>query len=85
VAFVATVYGVGAANLFFLPAAQKIKMRAQAESRRKELIVEGIAGVVEGLNPKLLRTKLEAYVQGEPVQKAKRGATAAGVPRAEEA
>jgi chemotaxis protein MotA len=63
VAFVATVYGVGAANIFFLPAAQKIKARAQADTRRRELIVEGIAGIVEGLNPKLLQAKLEVYTR----------------------
>src|SRR5437667_4337145 len=50
VAFVATVYGVGVANLFFLPAASKIKARAHAETQRKELILEGISGIVEGLN-----------------------------------
>jgi chemotaxis protein MotA len=62
VSFVATVYGVGVANLFFLPAATKIKALAHAELQRKELIVEGVCGIVEGLNPKLIRTKLEAYV-----------------------
>lgn len=61
VAFVATVYGVAIANLFFLPAANKIKARGQAESRRKEMILEGVGGIVEGLNPKLIRSKIEAY------------------------
>jgi chemotaxis protein MotA len=64
VAFVATVYGVGLANLFFLPAASKIKGRIHAETQRKEMILEGVAGIVEGLNPKLIRAKLEAYTQG---------------------
>lgn len=63
VAFVATVYGVGLANLFFLPAASKIKARINAETQRKELILEGVAGIVEGLNPKLIRAKLECYAQ----------------------
>ena len=62
VAFVATVYGVGSANLLFLPAASKIKARIQAETQRKELIVESVSGIVEGLNPKLIRSKIEAYV-----------------------
>lgn len=61
VAFVATVYGVGVSNLLFLPMAQKIKARAHAETKRRMLIVEGIAGIVEGLNPKLLRAKLEPF------------------------
>jgi chemotaxis protein MotA len=61
VAFVATVYGVALANIFFLPAAAKIKARIAADTERQELILEGVAGIVEGLNPKLLRTKLSAY------------------------
>jgi chemotaxis protein MotA len=64
VSFVATVYGVGTANLLFLPAASKIKARAHAELQRKELILEGVSGIVEGLNPKLIRAKLEAYSIG---------------------
>ncbi|MBL8218150.1 MAG: flagellar motor protein [Bryobacterales bacterium] len=69
VAFVATVYGVGLANLFFLPIAGKIKARVQEEIQIKELIVEGVSGIVEGLNPKLIRMKLEAYTQGTPADK----------------
>jgi chemotaxis protein MotA len=62
VSFVATVYGVGSANLFFLPAATKIKSRSHSQTQRKELILEGVCGIVEGLNPKLIRSKLEAYM-----------------------
>ena len=61
VAFVATVYGVGSANIFFLPAASKLRARAHAASLTKEMILEGIVGLVEGLNPTLIRLKLEAY------------------------
>ncbi len=66
VSFVATVYGVAVANILFLPMANKIKARAHEEMRFKELIVEGILGIVEGLNPKLIRTKLEAYAPPVP-------------------
>jgi len=62
VSFVATVYGVGLANLFLLPAATKIKARLHDETHRKEMILEGVAGIVEGLNPKLIRSKLESYL-----------------------
>jgi chemotaxis protein MotA len=62
VAFVATVYGVGSANLLLLPLASKIKARAHAETHRRELIVEGLAGIVEGLNPKVVRAKLEPFL-----------------------
>jgi chemotaxis protein MotA len=47
VAFVATVYGVGSANLFFLPAAGKLRARIQEEVRRKEMMLEGVLSIVE--------------------------------------
>jgi flagellar motor component MotA len=68
VSFVATVYGVGSANLIFLPMAQKIKARQSAESQRKELILEGVSGMVEGLNPTLIREKLRPSRAGAPRQ-----------------
>ena len=60
-AFVATIYGVAFANLLFLPVAGKIKARAQQKSQMRELMLEGVVGIVEGLNPKLIRGKLGAY------------------------
>jgi chemotaxis protein MotA len=81
VAFVATVYGVGLSNLLFLPMAQKIKARAHAEAKRRTLIVEGIAGIVEGMNPKLLRAKLEAFTGGSGAAAGE--SAGAGVPAAE--
>lgn len=81
VAFVATVYGVGLSNLLFLPMAQKIKARAHEETKRRTLIAEGIAGIVEGLNPKLLRSKLEAFTNGAGTAASE--ASGAGVPAAE--
>jgi len=61
VAFVATIYGVGSANVLFLPAANKLRARTHEAIQMKELMLEGVIGIVEGLNPKLIRTKLEAY------------------------
>ncbi len=63
VAFVATVYGVGIANLFFLPAANKLRSRVHQALQTRELVLEGVIGMVEGLNPKLIRSKLEAYAR----------------------
>ncbi|HUA64066.1 MAG TPA: flagellar motor protein [Verrucomicrobiae bacterium] len=60
-AFVATVYGVGSANIFFLPAAAKLKARVKESVRLREMMLEGVLSIVEGLNPKLIRTKLDAY------------------------
>ncbi len=74
VAFVATVYGVATANLLFLPAGSKIRARAMAVIQRKELILEGVSGIVEGLNPKLIRMKLEAYVEPASPKAAKKSA-----------
>ncbi len=73
VAFVATVYGVASANLFFLPAANKIKARLHETLHVKELMLEGVCSIVEGLNPKLIRVKLSAFAEGqaEAPQKAK--------------
>jgi chemotaxis protein MotA len=65
VAFVATVYGVASANLFFLPAGNKIKARLRDNLHVKELMLEGVCSIVEGLNPKMIRIKLEAFVEGE--------------------
>jgi chemotaxis protein MotA len=67
-AFVATIYGVAFANLFFLPVAGKIKARAHQKTQMKELILEGVVGIVEGSNPKLIRNKLEAYIRREPAK-----------------
>lgn len=78
VAFVATVYGVAAANLLFLPAAQKIKARIATDIHRKELIIEAVSGIIEGLNPKLMRMKLEAYALGEAGKPAKDKKSAEG-------
>jgi chemotaxis protein MotA len=61
VAFVATVYGVASANLFFLPAASKLRARAQEAMHMNEMILEGISGIVTGLNPTLIRLKLESF------------------------
>jgi chemotaxis protein MotA len=63
VAFVATVYGVASANIFFLPVANKLRGRTRAAAMMRDLALEGVVGIVEGLNPTLLRTKLEAYNQ----------------------
>jgi len=72
VAFVATVYGVGIANLLLLPAANKIKSRVHKEILIRELTLEGVVGIVEGLNPKLIRSKLEAYGRDVTPKKVKK-------------
>ncbi len=80
VAFVATVYGVGLANIFFLPAANKLKARMHASSLLKDMILEGVIGIVEGLNPTLIRMKLEAYQQAPPSKKKAKATVVAQAP-----
>jgi len=78
VAFVATVYGVGLANVFLLPAANKIRARMHLNTQIRELMLEGVVGIAEGLNPKLIRTKLEAYTEsGEEPARPRRTEAAA--------
>ena len=74
VAFVATVYGVASANLFFLPAANKLKTRSHQLLHSKELMLEGVCSIVEGLNPKLIRVKLEAFARDSAPKPAAKGA-----------
>jgi chemotaxis protein MotA len=61
VAFVATIYGVGSANLFFLPAAGKMKIRLQGERNIREMTLEGIISILEGINPRMLEAKLVGF------------------------
>jgi chemotaxis protein MotA len=62
VAFVATVYGVGAANLFFLPIANKIKLKLKDEAGFRTMIIMGLVGLAHGENPRLLQEKLESVL-----------------------
>ena len=60
-AFVATVYGVGVANLIALPVSNKIKRKVAIEKERKVLISEGVLSIQEGLNPRILEEKLKSF------------------------
>lgn len=62
-AFVATIYGVGLANLIFLPVANKLKAYARTAAHRREMLLEGIASIAEGENPRYIETKLQSYLQ----------------------
>lgn len=62
VAFVATIYGVGSANLIFLPSAGKLKIRARQEQISREMTLEGVISILEGMNPRILETKLQGYL-----------------------
>ncbi|MEW6116926.1 MAG: flagellar motor protein [Nitrospirota bacterium] len=62
VAFVATIYGVGSANLLFLPIGKKIMNRLKEEVFIRELIVEGVLGIESGVNPYFLKARLNAFL-----------------------
>lgn len=64
VAFVATIYGVGSANLILLPLAKKLGNRLNEELCRRELILEGVLGIQSGVNPYYLEEKLKSFVEG---------------------
>ena len=65
VAFVATIYGVGLANLFFLPSSGKIKIRIREEQINREMTLEGVISILEGMNPRMLETKLMGFLADE--------------------
>lgn len=62
VAFVATIYGVGSANLLYLPVSGKMKIRIREEQIIREMTLEGVASILEGMNPHMLETKLLSYL-----------------------
>jgi chemotaxis protein MotA len=62
VAFVATIYGVGAANLFLLPAAGKLKIRIRQSQILREMMLEGVISILEGMNPRMLEMKLFGFL-----------------------
>jgi chemotaxis protein MotA len=68
VAFVATVYGVGAANLLLLPAAGKLRIRIHEEQILREMVLEGVISLLEGMNPRMIETKLVSFLAELPEQ-----------------
>jgi flagellar hook-basal body complex protein FliE len=63
VAFVATIYGVGAANLIFLPCAGKLKIRLRQQQIVRDMTLDGVISILEGMNPHMLEGKLLGYLR----------------------
>ena len=61
-AFTATVYGIGLANLFFLPVASKLKVAIQAQTQVREMVIEGMMSIAQGENPRSIEAKLQGYL-----------------------
>ncbi len=74
VAFVATIYGVGIANLFFLPFAGNMRLRIREGHRRREMLLEGVISILEGINPRMLEIKLAGFL--DDVQREKKESAA---------
>jgi len=62
VAFVATIYGVGLANMFFLPMANKMKNLIHHQTQARVMQIEGLLSIAEGENPRNIETKLQGYL-----------------------
>jgi len=80
VAFVATIYGVGAANLFLLPGAKKMMALARRAETHKQLALEGVISLADGLNPRLIRSKLDAFLTPDSEAEPEGGRPAARSP-----
>ncbi|MEC8207311.1 MAG: MotA/TolQ/ExbB proton channel family protein, partial [Pseudomonadota bacterium] len=65
-AFIATIYGVGLANLLFLPMANKLKQQIEQKMLYHELLAEGIIAISQGESPLNIELKLEAYRVDRP-------------------
>jgi len=61
-AFIATLYGVGSANIMWLPIANKLKMKSKAEFLVREIMLEGILSIQAGENPIILSQKLRVFL-----------------------
>lgn len=61
-AFVATIYGVGFANLFFIPVYHKLRAVIAQQSQYREMIIEGISGIADGENPRVIEGRLNGYI-----------------------
>jgi len=68
VAFVATIYGVGMANILFLPWAGKLKIKFREEQVLREMKLEGVISILEGMNPRMLETMLMGYLPEHKLQ-----------------
>jgi len=80
-AFIATLYGVGSANLIFLPISNKLKELSQDELAYREMLVSAILSIQAGDNPRLLRERLETFL--EPTDRGQTGGDASdAAPRA---
>lgn len=75
VAFIATLYGIGSANLLWLPIAGNLKTKSKQEIIRNSMIIEGLILLQEGANPNFIEDKLKGFLSKEDLEKASGGNT----------
>jgi len=63
VAFVATIYGVGLANLILLPVYKKLQSHIGILASRREMVIDGLIGIADGSNPRIIETRMRGYLQ----------------------
>jgi chemotaxis protein MotA len=71
VAFVATIYGVGSANIFFLPCAGRIKIMMRRKQVIREMILDGVISIMEKINPRIFESKMAGYNIGPAAARVK--------------
>lgn len=62
-AFVATIYGIASANMFFLPMGNKLKAAIKSQTHQREMLIEGLIAIAKGENPRNIETKLHGFLQ----------------------
>lgn len=62
VAFISTIYGVGLANLVYLPIAGKLKSLIMQQLVMREILVDGLMAIASGENPRYIESKLQGYI-----------------------
>ena len=67
-AFIATLWGIGMANLCYLPIGDKLRLRHEEEVANLELIIEGLIGIQSGDNPRIIRTRLMSFIEPQARQ-----------------
>lgn len=77
-AFIATLYGVGLANLVYLPIGSKLKIKSENEMLENKLIVEGILSIQSGENPRIIVEKLKSFIPRDQAAKLEEGQNARG-------
>jgi len=69
VAFIATLYGVGSANIFWLPVAERLKSMDKGEAAQGQMVIDAIMLIEKGVSPKIVEEKLKAYLEPHELEK----------------